>query len=108
LSRYAVVLAAGRGERLWPLTSTRPKPLLPLPGGETLLSRLLVRRFKTKRAKALQAKFKQKLSGLKYTGSVDDPKLEKVVRHGIHQDADKVYEKTDEGLSERSSETEHH
>jgi UDP-N-acetylglucosamine diphosphorylase/glucosamine-1-phosphate N-acetyltransferase len=26
----AVVLAAGRGERLWPLTRTRPKPLLPL------------------------------------------------------------------------------
>ena len=41
MSRYAVVLAAGRGERLWPLTSTRPKPLLPLPGGETLLTRLL-------------------------------------------------------------------
>ncbi len=40
MSRYAVVLCAGRGERLWPLTSTRPKPLLPLPGG-TLLSRLL-------------------------------------------------------------------
>ena len=26
----AVVLAAGRGERLWPLTETRPKPLLPI------------------------------------------------------------------------------
>ena len=26
----AVVLAAGRGERLWPLTETRPKPLLPV------------------------------------------------------------------------------
>ena len=39
--RYAVILAAGWGERLWPLTSTRPKPLLPLPGGDTLLSRLL-------------------------------------------------------------------
>ncbi len=41
MSRYAIVLAAGRGERLWPLTSTRPKPLLPLPGGDTLLSRIL-------------------------------------------------------------------
>ena len=39
--RYAVLLAAGRGERLWPLTSTRPKPLVPLPGGETLLTRLM-------------------------------------------------------------------
>ncbi|MET1128479.1 MAG: bifunctional sugar-1-phosphate nucleotidylyltransferase/acetyltransferase [Thermoproteota archaeon] len=38
---HAVVLAAGRGERLWPLTSTRPKPLIPLPGGETVLSRLV-------------------------------------------------------------------
>lgn len=37
---YGIVLAAGRGERLWPLTSTRPKPLLPLPGGETLLGRV--------------------------------------------------------------------
>ena len=26
----AVILAAGRGERLWPLTTTRPKPLLPI------------------------------------------------------------------------------
>ncbi len=57
-----------------------------------LLSRLLARRFKTRREKALQAKFKEKLSALKYTDAVDDPKLEKVVRHGIHKDADKVYE----------------
>ncbi|HIC99261.1 MAG TPA: nucleotidyltransferase family protein, partial [Pyrodictiaceae archaeon] len=28
---YGIVLVAGRGERLLPLTSTRPKPLLPLP-----------------------------------------------------------------------------
>ncbi len=41
MARYAVLLAAGRGERLWPLTSTRPKPLLPLPGGDTLLTRLM-------------------------------------------------------------------
>jgi UDP-N-acetylglucosamine diphosphorylase/glucosamine-1-phosphate N-acetyltransferase len=41
LARYAVLLAAGRGERLWPLTSTRPKPLVPLPDGTTLLTRLL-------------------------------------------------------------------
>ncbi len=57
-----------------------------------LVSRLLARRFKTKHEKALQAQFKEKLSALKYTGAVEDPKLEKVVRHGIHQDADKVYE----------------
>ncbi len=28
----AVVLAAGKGERLWPLTETTPKPMLPLAG----------------------------------------------------------------------------
>lgn len=57
-----------------------------------VLSRLLARRFKTRRERTLQAKFKHKLSALKYTDAVDDPKLKKVVRHGIHQDADKVYE----------------
>jgi bifunctional UDP-N-acetylglucosamine pyrophosphorylase/glucosamine-1-phosphate N-acetyltransferase len=41
MSLTVVMLAGGRGERLWPLTSTRPKPLLPLPGGETLLTRLI-------------------------------------------------------------------
>ncbi len=30
MSVTAVLLAAGKGERLWPLTSTRPKPLLPI------------------------------------------------------------------------------
>ncbi len=30
--REAVVLAGGRGTRLWPLTETRPKPLIPLCG----------------------------------------------------------------------------
>jgi len=37
----AVVLAAGKGERMWPLTSTRPKPLLPVVLGESLLERWL-------------------------------------------------------------------
>jgi UDP-N-acetylglucosamine diphosphorylase/glucosamine-1-phosphate N-acetyltransferase len=36
----AVVFAAGRGERLWPLTETKPKPLLPL-GGKPILERTL-------------------------------------------------------------------
>ncbi|MBB6091108.1 NDP-sugar pyrophosphorylase family protein [Halobacterium salinarum] len=26
----AVVLAAGKGERLWPLTENRPKPMVPV------------------------------------------------------------------------------
>ena len=36
----AVVLAAGKGERLWPLTETRPKPLLPI-GNRPILERTL-------------------------------------------------------------------
>lgn len=36
----AVVLAAGRGERLWPLTETRPKHLLPI-AGRTILERTI-------------------------------------------------------------------
>ncbi len=35
----AILLAAGKGERLWPFTSTRPKPLLPVLLGESLLER---------------------------------------------------------------------
>ncbi len=41
MSRYAIILAAGKGERLWPLTSTRPKPLLPLPNGQSVISRIV-------------------------------------------------------------------
>jgi UDP-N-acetylglucosamine diphosphorylase / glucose-1-phosphate thymidylyltransferase / UDP-N-acetylgalactosamine diphosphorylase / glucosamine-1-phosphate N-acetyltransferase / galactosamine-1-phosphate N-acetyltransferase len=36
----AIVLAAGKGERLWPLTETRPKPLLPI-GNRPILERTL-------------------------------------------------------------------
>jgi UDP-N-acetylglucosamine diphosphorylase / glucose-1-phosphate thymidylyltransferase / UDP-N-acetylgalactosamine diphosphorylase / glucosamine-1-phosphate N-acetyltransferase / galactosamine-1-phosphate N-acetyltransferase len=36
----AIVLAAGKGERLWPLTETRPKPLLPV-GNKPILERTL-------------------------------------------------------------------
>ncbi len=38
--RRAIVLAAGQGERLWPLTATQPKPLVPI-ANESLLARLL-------------------------------------------------------------------
>ncbi|AEM39331.1 Nucleotidyl transferase [Pyrolobus fumarii 1A] len=37
----ALVLAGGRGERAWPLTATIYKPLLQLPGNESILSRLV-------------------------------------------------------------------
>jgi len=36
----AVVFAAGKGERLWPLTDTTPKPLLPV-AGRPILERIL-------------------------------------------------------------------
>lgn len=36
----AILLAAGKGDRMWPLSATTPKPLLPV-GAETLLGRLL-------------------------------------------------------------------
>src|SRR5215831_11989340 len=36
----AVVLAAGKGERFWPLTETRPKPLLPI-GNKPILEHTL-------------------------------------------------------------------
>jgi mannose-1-phosphate guanylyltransferase len=40
MRRFAVVLAGGRGERFWPLSRPgRPKQLMPLPGGSTLLAR---------------------------------------------------------------------
>ncbi len=48
----AVILAAGKGERLWPLTSTRPKPLLPI-----LCKPLLLNHFETLYSKGVREYF---------------------------------------------------
>ena len=36
-----IILAAGKGERLYPITKNTPKPLIDLGNGETLLERQL-------------------------------------------------------------------
>ena len=44
MKTYALVMAGGRGERLWPLSrEDRPKPFLPLFEGKTLLEATLER-----------------------------------------------------------------
>lgn len=58
-----------------------------------VISRLLAHRFKSKREKQLQAAFKAKLGDLKHTRELGDARLEKVVRKGLHQEADQIYEK---------------
>ncbi len=58
-----------------------------------VISRLIAKRFTSKREKKLCNEFRKKLSTLKYTESVENKKLEKIVRKGIHQEADEIYEK---------------
>ncbi len=58
-----------------------------------VLSRIFVKIFKSKREKALQEEFKEKISSLKHTRSIGDVDLEKVLKSGINKEADKVYEK---------------
>jgi hypothetical protein len=58
-----------------------------------IISRVLARRFRAKREKQLQEEFKENISSLKYTKHVDDKTLGKVIRKGINEEADKIYEK---------------
>ena len=58
-----------------------------------LLSRILAKMFRAKREKVLQEQFKEKISTLKHTKSVEDKNLEKVIRKGINRSADAIYEK---------------
>lgn len=58
-----------------------------------ILSRVLSKRFKTKREKQLRKEFKENISSLEYTKYVDDKILGKAIRKGINEGADKIYEK---------------
>lgn len=57
-----------------------------------VLSRLLGRRFSSRREKRLHKQFKEKLASLKHTADVGDKKLERILRKGVSQSADEVYE----------------
>ena len=58
-----------------------------------LLSRILAKTFRAKREKVLQEQFKEKISTLKHTKDVEDKNLEKIIRKGVSQSADAIYEK---------------
>lgn len=58
-----------------------------------LLSRILAKTFRAKREKVLQEQFKKKISTLKHTKNVEDKNLEKIIRKGVSQSADAIYEK---------------
>jgi len=58
-----------------------------------VLSKILSKRFKAKREQVLQQEFKEKISSLEYTKYVENDELERVVRKGINESADEVYEK---------------
>lgn len=58
-----------------------------------LLSRILAKTFRAKREKVLQEQFKEKISTLKHTKNVEDKNLEKIIRKGVSQSADAIYEK---------------
>ncbi len=77
-----------------PVSSLTPKYqvfIIALVGA--LVSRFLGKYFKIEREKRLEKEFKSKLEMLGHTRSLEDEKLEKVVRSGIHNAADEVYEK---------------
>jgi len=57
-----------------------------------ILSRILANRFRSKREKKLAIEFKEKMANLKYAHDIQDKKLRAVVKKGMSQDADKVYE----------------
>ncbi len=58
-----------------------------------VLSKIFSKRFKAKREQVLQQEFKEKISSLGYTKYVGNDEIERVVRKGINESADEVYEK---------------
>lgn len=57
------------------------------------VSILLSRRFRSKREKILQEDFKNRLASLETTSAIADKSVKKIVRRGINQQADTIYEK---------------
>lgn len=57
------------------------------------ISILLARRFRSKREKTLREDFKNRLASLKTASSIADKSVKKIVRRGINQQADTIYEK---------------
>lgn len=70
----AMLLAAGRGERLRPLTDSLPKPLLPL--GDTTLIEIHL-------AALARAGFKEAVINLRYLGHLIEARLGDGARYGI-------------------------
>jgi hypothetical protein len=58
-----------------------------------VISRLLTKRFGSKREKSLLRAFQERISTLKHTEAVQDENLKRAVKKGIHEAADAVYEK---------------
>ena len=91
---------------LSPLSNYPPKiQIVCVAVAGAVISRLLSWKFKSKKQKMLNAKFKEKLSHLKYVSDIPDEKLKKVFKKGISEEADKIYENilidqlTDMGIS---------
>jgi len=57
------------------------------------ISKFLSSKFSSTREERRQKLFKARLEPLKHTHALDDKKLEKIIRKGVHQAADDVYEK---------------
>ncbi len=58
-----------------------------------VISKILSSKFNSTREEKRQKLFKARLETLKHTHALDDKNLERIIRKGVHQAADDVYEK---------------